>query len=292
MTALHETARAKLNLTLEVLGRRADGYHELRSLVAFPALGDRLAFTPGESLSLAIDGPFAEALSGETGNLVLHAASAVKGAIPSIGLGSFLLTKTLPVASGLGGGSADAAAALRLVARANPGKLDGARMRTLAAALGSDVTVCLDSRGAMMSGRGEIVSPVDPLPACGVVLANPGVPLAARDVYAALDARPLSGAAKPAASPSFGGSFERLIDYALKRGNDLEAPASRLITSIRGVLASLDALPGARLARLSGSGATCFALFATEGEARKAATALKAERPDWWIEASVLSGEA
>ncbi len=289
MTALREVARAKLNLTLEVLGRRSDGYHELRSLVAFTELGDEMELAVGGDMSLAVDGPFAQALADGGGNLVIDAAEAAKRAVPQLKLGAFRLTKNLPVASGLGGGSADAAAALRLLARANQGALDAAQMRGIAASLGSDVTVCLDSKPALMTGRGETVTRVEGLPKCGVVLANPGLPLAARDVYAALNAAPLTDArAASPASPAVSASFDRLIDYALPRGNDLEAPALRLAPEISPVLGALGVLPGAKLTRLSGSGATCFALFAMEDDARQAASTLKSSHPDWWIAATSL----
>ncbi len=163
MTGLRDVAHAKLNLTLEVLGRRGDGYHELRSLVAFAELGDALSFEPERGLALVIDGPFAGALEGD--NLITAAAEAAKALDPGVGLGRFHLDKTLPVAAGLGGGSADAAAALRLLARANPGRLSIAALEGLAASLGADVTACLGSRPALMTGRGEQVTPVEGLPA-------------------------------------------------------------------------------------------------------------------------------
>jgi 4-diphosphocytidyl-2-C-methyl-D-erythritol kinase len=288
MTALREAARAKLNLTLEVLGHRADGYHELRSLVAFAAFGDELELVAGSDLSLAVEGPFADALVRESCNLVIAAAEAVKRESPRLKLGTFRLTKNLPVAAGLGGGSADAAATLRLLGLANRGALDVELLRRIAAELGSDVTVCLESKPALMTGRGEIVAAVEGLPTCGVVLANPGVALAARDVYAALKAPSLAEAARPSTPPSFAGIFEGLIDYARSRDNDLQSSALRLAPSIASVLAALNELTGARLARLSGSGATCFALFATENEARQAASALQVSHPDWWIAASRL----
>ncbi len=190
MTALRDTAKAKLNLTLEVLGRRADFYHEVRSLVGFTELGDSVALEPGDELALAVDGPFAGALQGD--NLIIAAAEAAKAKAPGIALGRFQLTKALPVAAGLGGGSADAAAALRLLAEANPGTLSATALVEIAGRLGSDVTACLASRPALMTGRGEHVTDVRGFPACGVVLVNPGLPLATASVYGALNAAPLS----------------------------------------------------------------------------------------------------
>lgn len=280
-------ARAKLNLTLEVLGRRPDGYHELRSLVAFADLGDEITLQQVAELDLETQGPFAEALSGD--NLVIRAAEAASVSAPGVKLGRFRLVKQLPVAAGLGGGSADAAAALRLIASANQGALSEAAMAAIAARLGSDVTVCLASRPALMTGRGERVEPVRGFPACGVLLANPGVPLSAAAVYAELLADDLR--APPLGqegTPDFHGDFEQLLAYALSRLNDLEAPAARLVPEISEGLAALLALDGARLVRLSGSGPTCFALFVTEAEAARAGARLAAEFPNWWVAASSL----
>jgi 4-diphosphocytidyl-2-C-methyl-D-erythritol kinase len=289
MTALREIARAKLNLTLEVKGRRADKFHELASLVAFTGLGDSVALTEGEALELDVDGPFAAGLVGAD-NLICQAALAAKELRSTLKLGRFHLTKLLPVASGIGGGSADAAAALRLLTHANDGALTHTDLVKLAAGLGSDVSVCLSSRPALMTGRGEKVWPVSGFPRCGVVLANPGVALTAAAVYGALHApslpQPPSG---PPDVPDFAGSFARLLDYARPRGNSLQAPAMALAPQIAPVLAALEALPGARLVRLSGSGPTCFALFAEEAEAEAAANSLAAAHPDCWVAASTLA---
>jgi 4-diphosphocytidyl-2-C-methyl-D-erythritol kinase len=286
MTALHDVGRAKINLTLEVLGRRADGFHELRSLVAFANFGDRLALDPGDGLDLQLEGPFAAALG--PGNLILEGARAARARVPGLRLGRFRLTKLLPVAAGLGGGSADAAAALRLIARANPGLIDEEVLAELAPKLGSDVRVCLPSRPALMTGRGETVEPVRGFPACGLVLANPGRALATNAVYATLDAKPLEPEPHDEERLDFGGGFDALLAYALPRGNDLEAPAANLVPEIRTVLPALAALRGVRLARLSGSGPTCFALLPSEQEAKRAAGELAAARPSWWIASGAL----
>jgi 4-diphosphocytidyl-2-C-methyl-D-erythritol kinase len=286
MTVLRDTAKAKLNLTLEVLGRRADGYHEVRSLAGFAELGDSVTLEPGEGLALAIEGPFAGVLQGD--NLIIAAAEAAKAKAPGIALGRFRLTKTLPVAAGLGGGSADAAAALRLLAKANPGALSPAALAEIAASLGSDVTACLNSRPALMTGRGERVTEVRGFPACGVVLVNPGLPLATASVYRALGAAPLADKKPPVEIPDFGGRFEQLLDYAAPRGNDLGAAALRLAPLIGEVLTELRRVPGARLVHLAGSGPTCFALFATEDEAKAAAARIKATQRSWWVAAAML----
>ena len=285
MSALRDTGWAKLNLTLEVLGRRPDGFHELNSLVAFAALGDELALEPGDGLGLEIEGPFAGALAGD--NLILKAARAASDRMPELTLGRFRLIKLLPVAAGLGGGSADAAAALRLIARAKPGGLTETELAELAAEIGSDVSVCLASRPALIIGRGESVAPAHGFPSFGVLLANPGLSLATETVYAALRAEAFAPPPRHDADHlDFHGDFESLIDYVRPRGNDLEPPAAHLVPEIRAVLAALLPLQGVRLARLSGSGPTCFALFSTEAEAKRAAAELAGEHPNWWIAAS------
>lgn len=287
MTALRDTAKAKINLTLEVLGRRPDFYHELKSLVAFAELGDAVELELQHDLDLLVGGPFAGALSGD--NLIPTAAEAAKRAYPALKLGRFHLIKTLPVAAGLGGGSADAACALRLLVRANPGSLDQESWGEIAEGLGSDVPVCLESRPALITGRGEVVTPVRNFPPCAVVLANPGVQLAAADVYGVLTSSDLlAPPEQPAESLDFRGSFERLLDHAAPRGNDLEPAALSLAPVIAEVLAALRRCHGAHLARLSGSGPTCFALFATEGEAKRAAAELRTVHSNWWIEATLL----
>lgn len=287
MAPLRDRGWAKFNLTLEVLGRRHDGFHELSSLIAFAALGDELALDPGGGLELEIAGPFADALAGD--NLILKAARAASARVPELRLGRFRLLKLLPVAAGLGGGSADAAATLRLIARANPGSLAETELAALVAEIGSDVSVCLASRPAIIAGRGEHVAPVHGFPSFGVVFANPRLPLETEAVYTALRAEACATSPRDAAEPlDFHGDFESLIDYVLSRGNDLEPPAARLVPEIRAILAALLPLQGVRLARLSGSGPTCFALFSTEAEAKLAAAKLAREHPSWWIVATSL----
>jgi 4-diphosphocytidyl-2-C-methyl-D-erythritol kinase len=287
MTTLIDLGRAKINLTLEVLGRRIDGFHELRSLVAFANFGDRLALDPGDGLDLEVEGPFAAALGSD--NLVLEAGRAARARVPTLRLGRFRLAKSLPVAAGLGGGSADTAAALRLIARANPGLIADAVLAELALALGSDVRVCLKSRPALMTGRGETIEQVHGFPACGVVLANPGSALATHAVYAALDAKNLGPSPRgEAARLDFHRSLDALLAYALPRGNDLEAPAANLVPGISDVLAALAALEGVGLVRLSGSGPTCFALLPSEEDAERAAGELAAAHPAWWIASGAL----
>jgi 4-diphosphocytidyl-2-C-methyl-D-erythritol kinase len=287
VTALTETASAKINLTLEVVGLRRDGYHEIRSVVAFAELCDEVELEPGEGLDLSVEGPFAGLLDG--GNLILEAAEAARKMHSDVVLGRFRLRKTLPVAAGLGGGSADAAAALRLLALANPDTLDRRSLREIAAELGTDVTVCLDSRPAMVRGRGDVLRGYRGLPACGVVLVNPGFPLPTADVYAAVKAgSALSHFQSDGENLNFEGSLDRLVAYMKTKPNDLEPVALGLAPGIKEVLDALNEIEGVRAVRLSGSGPTCFALFPSFYEAKRAGALLQANFPLWWIAATSL----
>jgi 4-diphosphocytidyl-2-C-methyl-D-erythritol kinase len=292
-TARAEKAPAKINLTLRVLGRRADGYHELESLVAFAGVGDALTFAPGGALTLAVSGPTAQAAGDNADNLVLKAARALAGGIAGLTLGGFALSKRLPVAAGLGGGSADAAAALRLLARANGVALDDPRLMQAAQATGSDVPVCLDPKPRLMRGVGDVLSAPLDLPRLFTVLVNAGVAVSTRDVFAALNLAsvPASGGASsptPLVSEGWGGEPTAFVAALAKERNDLEAPAIELEPAIANVLAVLQALPGCRLARMSGSGATCFGLFPTNAAAAAAARTLRVGYPQWWVRATVL----
>jgi 4-diphosphocytidyl-2-C-methyl-D-erythritol kinase len=283
---LVETAPAKVNLTLRVLGRRSDGYHEISSLVAFAGCGDTLSLWPGGDLALRVRGPRAAAAGETADNLVLKAARALAAKIPGIGLGTFALDKHLPVAAGLGGGSADAAAALRLLARANGLAGDDPRLYEAARATGADVPVCLDPRIRLMRGIGEVLSAPLDWPALPAVLANPGAALATKAVFAGWRPRaapPLDLAVleKPMGVAQF-------VEFLAGQSNDLEAAAIALAPAIAEVLAALRELPGCALARMSGSGATCFALFAAAPQAKAAAEALARKYPNWWVRATVL----
>jgi 4-diphosphocytidyl-2-C-methyl-D-erythritol kinase len=269
--ALVETAHAKINLTLRVLGRRADGYHDLESLVVFADLADTLTFEPGGDTTLGVSGPYAAACGQPADNLVLKAQRALAEAVPSLKGGRFLLDKHLPVAAGIGGGSADAAAALRLLARANDISIDDARLMLAALRTGADVPVCLASRACIMTGVGERLSPPLPLLALNAVLVNPGVALATRDVFAAYTVMPQVGALSPQAVPRERGA---LIEFLKANGNDLTGAAVACAPVVADVLRALSALPGVLLARMSGSGSTCFALFADGAEATAAARRL------------------
>lgn len=257
-----ETARAKLNLALHVRARRPDGYHELETLFAFVEDGDVIGLAPAATDSLSITGPFASALAGEGDNLIVRAARAFVQAFGG-GAHAITLDKRLPVASGIGGGSADAAATLRALGRLHGVASD--RMFALADALGSDVPACLLNRAAIGRGRGERLEPVAGLPGTPVLLVNPGVAVSTAEVFRrwdGLDRGPLP------ADPREG-------------RNDLESPARALAPAIGQVLEALAAQPGAGLVRMSGSGATCFALFDTAASRDGAAKALAGR--GWWL---------
>ncbi len=288
---LTECAPAKLNLTLNVTGRRADGYHLLHSLVVFAGAHDVItAREPtgddGADLSLTLSGPFAGALEPDADNLVLRAARALgrKAGVPA--RASLHLVKNLPVASGIGGGSSDAAATLRVLHRLWDLALEEQILHELAASLGADVPVCLRPAPRLMSGIGEILQPVPPMPDCAILLVNPGVALSTRDVFEARRA-PFS---QPAAMPPSWPDAASLAASLAQGANDLEAPAIGLCPLIGETLRWLAGRPGALLSRMSGSGATCFALFATVADAREAARELPS--PDWWCWAGPLYEQA
>jgi 4-diphosphocytidyl-2-C-methyl-D-erythritol kinase len=286
--ALIEKAPAKINLTLRIVGRRADGYHDLESLVAFAEIGDRLRYSPGGQPALTVRGPTAQAAGAIADNIVLRAARALADQVRGLEIGRFALSKHLPVAAGLGGGSADAAAALRMLARANRLASDDPRLMLAACRTGADVPVCLDSLPRVMRGIGDILSDPVRLPRLPVVLVNPGVAMPTREVFAALILRPERQPAFPASLPA---DAADLVELIAAGRNDLEAPAIELQPRIAGVLVKLRSLPGCRLARMSGSGATCFALFGSGRAAASGARALRAEHADWWIRATALGGD-
>ena len=287
---LVDTAPAKVNLTLRVLARRADGYHEIESLVAFAGIGDTLCFRSGGDLALTVRGPSAVAAGDGDANLVHKAARALAARRPGVGLGAFELEKCLPVAAGLGGGSSDAAAALRLIARANAIAAGDPDLYAAARATGADVPVCLDARPRIMRGIGEILLPPLPLPPLPAVLVNPGVALPTKAVFAAW--RPAAAAPPPHDVAAFAKltSAGELLQLLATQANDLEAPAITLQPVIGEVLAVLRGLPESRLARMSGSGATCFALFASAAAASQAASMLRGRYPQWWMQPTTLGG--
>lgn len=285
LKTITEFAHAKINLCLHVTGQRDDGYHLLDSLVVFAGIGDGLRATEAPAMALAVDGPFGDGVPGGDDNLVLRAARLVAGDRAY----ALDLTKRLPPASGIGGGSADAAAAIRAVLRlqAMAGRIapmspDAARQ---IAALGADVPVCLASHPTRMRGIGEQLDWLAPLPELHVVLANPGVEVPTPAVFKALAQK--ENPPLPEALPGWIDAAA-LADWLRETRNDLESPALTLQPVIGQVIAALTALPGALFARMSGSGATCFALFAKEAEAEAAAETLRAEYPGWWVAAGLI----
>lgn len=289
MTAepLVEAAPAKINLALHVTGRRADGYHSLETLVAFAEVGDELEARLAPADTLTITGPFAKPLLGADGNLVLRAVTAFRrrwpDALPT-GL-ALTLRKNLPIAAGLGGGSADAAAALRLCARWSAVPVQFGELLELALPLGADVPMCLYSRPAEVRGLGEIVLPLRSFPSLHVVLVNPLVPVVTADIFRRLERRENPGL------PEVGDPFARPAQLALwlsETRNDLEPPAIALVPAIAELSQRLGAQSGCILARMSGSGATVFGLFGSSAQAHQAAHDLRETWPDYWVAASPL----
>lgn len=269
-----EPAPAKVNLALHVTGQREDGYHLLDSLVVFTELGDTLRASAGAGLSISVTGTEAAGLSGEGDNLVLRAARLMQ----ADGL-AFELEKHLPIASGIGGGSSDAAATLRLVARAT-----GRLIPTDILALGADVPVCMAARPCRMRGIGEVVTPMPPPPPMAMVLVNPRVAVSTPAVFHALMRK--SNPPLPDDLPDLP-DFAGFVQWLSVQRNDLQAPACAAVPEIETVLGALEGA-GAALARMSGSGATCFGLFADLQSAERAAQTLRRAEHGWWVEATGL----
>lgn len=287
MQELVARAPAKVNLTLRVLRRRADGFHDLASVVAFAGVGDRLRLVPDGKLALTVSGLRAAETGPEADNLVLRAARALAARCPGLRLGAFHLEKRLPVAAGLGGGSSDAAAALRLLARLNGLAPDAPLLLEAARATGSDVPVCLDPRARIMAGVGEQLSAPLSLPPLFAVLVNCGVAVPTAPVFKALGLAPGAALPGPEHPLSLTDGAQAL---ALLAGlpNDLEPPAIALAPEIAGVRALLEAQPEARLVRMSGSGATVFALTQDCHAAARLAKRVSQGAPGWWVRSTVL----
>ena len=316
-------APAKINLSLHVGDKRADGFHELESLVAFVEAGDVLRIEYADELSLAIEGVFAGELTDGEDNLVLKAARLLS-ARANINSGArMVLQKRLPVASGIGGGSADAAASLRGLTSLWKLDISSEKLRAIAAELGSDVPVCLESAPAWMEGRGERITPIPWLPDCWLLLVNPLVSVSTADVFRKLGRSfhlPLEGGSKLSLSDSEkrisgrsiveaapgpekfalrlnfstlpqgeGGDLALLVDFLRTTSNDLEAPARAIAPEINAVLAEIGCEPGVLLARMSGSGATCFGILADENAAQAAVNSIKSRHENWWVAAAKLA---
>lgn len=278
-------APAKVNLYLHVTARRSDGYHELDTLMVFTALGDRLTVAPSDELSLSVEGPFAgNLLRDSESNLVMKAARSLADAAGIEPVGAMTLTKNLPVSAGLGSGSSDAAAALKALSRhwgLPEGSVDLAK---IGLALGSDIPGCLAARSIFVSGTGDRIEPTPALPAADMLLVNPGVQLSTKSVFEARK----GGFSPEARFDKAPRDVRDLADLLETRTNDLTDPAIRLSPVIEEVLAAIESAPGCRLARMSGSGATCFGLF------DDAETAIRAQqqvqRENWWSGVTRLVG--
>jgi len=282
--SLLERAPAKINLTLRVLGRRADGYHELESLVAFADLADTLTLRPDAKDGLEVTGSFAGTSGPAADNLVLKARAALGNHVAGLRGGYFRLEKNIPVAAGLGGGSADAAAALRLLARVNGLTVEDPCLLSAALATGADVPVCLDSRARIMRGIGESLSEPINLPTVPAVLVNPRVALETRDVFGKF-----AGSQIRNGFADVPREVDALIEFLRRHDNDLTSAANACASVVGEVLDALQALPRVRLARMSGSGPTCFALFGSHGDAATATQKLRAQRNDWWIQSATIA---
>jgi 4-diphosphocytidyl-2-C-methyl-D-erythritol kinase len=287
--AVARRARAKVNLDLLVIGRRADGYHELDSLVVFAGAHDLLTAEPADALTLVVEGPQAASVPADDGNLVLAAARSLARAAGVPPRAALRLVKRLPVAAGLGGGSADAAATLQALDRLWGLGLGEPALREIGLLLGADVPVCLGGRPARLRGIGERLDPLPDLPDLPLLLVNPGVPVATASVFRALR---LDRAAAPRGPMPPSPSLGAVAAWLAAGRNDLEAPALAIAPAIGEALALLRALPGCLVARMSGSGASCWALFGTAGELARAEARLAASRGGWWRWAGLVAGGA
>ncbi len=287
---LVERAPAKVNLTLHVVGRRADGYHELESLVAFSRSGDALTLLPGGEFRFHVDGPMAAAAGDPQKNLVVKAVRHLAELVAGLKLGALHLKKNLPVAAGIGGGSSDAAAGLRLVARANGLAFEDPRILTAARSTGADVPICLAGKARMMMGIGERLGPHLHLPPLPALLVNPRQPIETKTVFAELRERPGSATGfGPHPQITSGLSYTALLAALCKGSNDLEDAACVLAPVIGDVLAILAAARGCKLTRMSGSGATCFGIFTDCRAAGRAKKAILEAHPGWWVKTAMLN---
>ncbi|MGO4387206.1 4-(cytidine 5'-diphospho)-2-C-methyl-D-erythritol kinase [Microvirga sp. 2YAF29] len=281
-------APAKINLTLHVLGRRADNYHVLESLVAFAGTGDDLRLEPGPALALHVQGPTAPLAGSDADNLVLKAARLLAERISNLKTGTFQLTKRLPVAAGIGGGSSDAAAALRLLARLNGFPLSDPALLEAARLTGADVPVCLEPKARMMRGVGDELGPALILPRLFSVLVNPRVPVETPAVFKTLGLQPGQALEDDVHPVVRAGAVSMLFDNLKAARNDLEAPALKLQPIIGDVIGLMKTTQGCRLARMSGSGATVFGLYDDCNAAADAAKSIQRAQPGWWVKATSL----
>ena len=283
-------APAKVNLFLHVTGRRADGYHRLESLFAFADIGDKISLVPASSTSFAVTGPYAEALakagSEAHGNLVVKALEGLRELLGGANLAAAItLEKNLPLSSGLGGGSSDAAAALKALQIVWGVEAEEGKLYELALKLGADVPACLLGEACLVSGIGDEVKPVSDFLELACVLVNPNLPLATPAVFKAFAAREF-----PFTPPLFwgGAGLGNIWELMARTKNDLQGSACGILPEVGKVLMALERVPGAKLARMSGSGATCFALFENADGAESAARTIAKAEPGWWVKAAIL----
>ena len=288
-----ELARAKINLTLEILGRRPDGYHEISSLVLFADIGDEVSYDAGKPYGLEISGPFATELTAD--NLIHDAVDYMQRKFPGLHCGGFKLQKNLPVAAGLGGGSANAAAALKLIARAHNLELSPELIVDVAFDIGADVPVCLASTACHMTGIGEGIAPLAALQAPVLaVLVNSGIAVSTAEVFQTLAADPVrdqSDDMKSLDSSLYEKSArpEEIIQIARRGTNSLQAATEKLRPEIHIVLKALESQEDCLLSRMTGSGLTVFGLFADATSADRTAKEIRSRYPDWWVRSVLLS---
>jgi 4-diphosphocytidyl-2-C-methyl-D-erythritol kinase len=288
VNSICEAARAKVNLTLHIKGKRRDGYHELESLVVFADVSDELVFTPASKDRLSLEGPFAGLVDGE--NLVLKAKSAFASWLGVTVNGDFRLKKNIPVAAGLGGGSSDAAAAIRALRKVYDREEKTKTFIRQSASIGADVPVCLQNSAAWMCGLGERVTPVSGLTPLPALLVNPRIKLSTAAVFKTLNAKPLQPeeAGPPPSFPGWNNPREAAV-WLNEGRNDLELPAIALEPAVKKVLDALGHLDGCMLSRLSGSGPTCFGIFVSQNAAAEAENEMRRSYPNWWVQAATLS---
>lgn len=282
-----EFAKAKINLTLEVMGKRRDGYHELNSLVVFASVGDHLSFEKSDQEDLIVSGPFACGLEGE--NLILKAARFITSRYPEVGSGVFSLEKNLPVASGIGGGSADAAAAIRLLSDQMSGGLASLDYSEISKALGADIPVCLEQIPVIMSGIGEMLQPVSSMAKLTCVLVNPGSPVSTGEIFRRLNAPLIDGGLGSDRDVPDLSSIDKVLGYMEQHGNDLQVVAESIEPVITDVIKQLEHQDGCLIARMSGSGATCFGIFSDSTQAEEAVADISKRYTHWWVKSCILS---
>jgi 4-diphosphocytidyl-2-C-methyl-D-erythritol kinase len=288
MPALTTLAPAKINLTLRVGTRRADDYHEIESIVAFADIGDALSLVPGRELALEVEGPAAEAAGPNKDNLVLKAARTLAGKIKKLKTGRFQLTKNLPAGAGLGGGSADAAAALRLLAKANGLRPNDPRLLEAATETGADVPVCLEGKARLVSGIGEILSKPLKVPVLPAVIVYPGVPVPTPFVFRAFDAQGDEPAELGVDTKKIPLTKKKFLDFVLRHSNDLAKPARSITPLIAGAEELIDEIGDAVMIRMTGSGSAVFGIYETKSMAEQSAELMREERPHWWIKTTTL----